>query len=227
MSIYFVKGERNRSDSYVVKTKGFNVSYSVSSYGEYAKILAELSDNTLERYNNIYIEHNHYMIMKVRYKDNFIDFKIDKDCYDLIKDYRWKVLNSPTPYLVTRLKNGKHLILHRFLLGVTDSNILVDHKNRNTTDMILKNLRIVDRTTNNRNRSLPKTNKCGVMGVYRTKKNWECAYIDEITGKKKTKTFSINKYGEEKAFELAKQTRIRNTKHYNRITLLKIKRKCL
>lgn len=55
--------------------------------------------------------------------------------------------NSRTDYVV----HDKYGKLHRYLLGVTDSKILVDHIDRNGLNCQRKNLRLVDCSTNKRN----------------------------------------------------------------------------
>jgi hypothetical protein len=49
-------------------------------------------------------------------------------------------------------KNSKTILLHRFIMGITDSNSIVDHINHNTLDCRKTNLRITDRKGNNQNR---------------------------------------------------------------------------
>lgn len=63
--------------------------------------------------------------------------------------------NSRTDYVV----HDKYGKLHRYLLGVTDSKILVDHIDRNGLNCQRKNLRLVDCSTNKRNSNQYKNNK--------------------------------------------------------------------
>ena len=61
------------------------------------------------------------------------------------------------------------LLLHRWLIGVHDSRIIVDHVNRDRLDCRRANLRIVTHTQNSANHSLFQTNKTGYTGVYYSK----------------------------------------------------------
>lgn len=54
-------------------------------------------------------------------------------------------------YPCTSIK-GKIVQLHRWLLGVTDPGILVDHEDRNRLNCQRSNISIVDQITNNMNR---------------------------------------------------------------------------
>ena len=58
------------------------------------------------------------------------------------------------------------LLMHRWLMGVTDSRIIVDHANRDRLDCRRANLRIVTPTQNSANHGLFQTNKTGYTGVY-------------------------------------------------------------
>ena len=59
-------------------------------------------------------------------------------------------------------------MLHRFIMGLgrtEEDNRIVDHINRNKLDNRKCNLRISDKTGNNRNVGLQKNNKSGITGV--------------------------------------------------------------
>ena len=59
--------------------------------------------------------------------------------------------------------------MHRFILDLTDSNIIVDHKNRNPLDNRRKNLRQCSPKENSRNLTASKRNTSGYLGVGITK----------------------------------------------------------
>ena len=61
------------------------------------------------------------------------------------------------------------LLLHRWLMGVNDPRIIVDHANRDRLDCRRINLRIATPTQNSANHSLFQTNKTGYTGVYYSK----------------------------------------------------------
>jgi hypothetical protein len=56
-----------------------------------------------------------------------------------------------------------------------DSNLVIDHKNGDHYDNTIKNLRLVTSTENNRNKSIPKDNKSGHVGIgwRKDKKVWQ------------------------------------------------------
>ena len=109
--------------------------------------------------------------------------------------------------------NRKQFSVHRIVwvmhYGSIDPSDEIDHIDGNPSNNKIYNLRLVDRTTNNRNKRKHSNNTTGVTGVqfkYKRKKPYyECSFYD---GKqRKFKIFSINKYGHDKAFELACQWR--------------------
>lgn len=63
--------------------------------------------------------------------------------------------------------DGKHILMHRFILGVTDSEIQVDHENRKRLDNQKHNLRIATASQNQANRK-PKNKYKGVYWYKRT-----------------------------------------------------------
>lgn len=85
----------------------------------------------------------------------------------------------------------------------------VDHIYHNGFNNCVDNLRWVDMVTNNRNSPMHRNNTSGVTGVNfnRSKNSWRARWCDLETGKRRCKTFSINKYGEEEAFRLACECR--------------------
>ncbi|WP_373894447.1 hypothetical protein [Virgibacillus sp. CBA3643] len=85
---------------------------------------------------------------------------IDLDDIDLLHNHYWGV--NSQGYLHSRI-NGKLVRMHRHIFDYPDETI--DHINRNPLDNRKENLRITDYTGNNRNSSISKANKSGVVGV--------------------------------------------------------------
>ena len=80
---------------------------------------------------------------------------------------------------------------------------MIDHINRNPLDNRKENLRIVNNSINQRNKNVQSNNTSGISGVrFNEKLNVWTARIATDQGRK-SKSFSINKYGKEKALELA------------------------
>lgn len=95
---------------------------------------------------------------------------------------------------------------------------LIDHKNGRSWDNEISNLRVVDRSGNQRNRGLGKNNKTGVVGVvlrddtvnYHFRAKWH-----GLDGKRHEKAFNIRKYGYEEAFRLACEYRAKMIEELN------------
>jgi hypothetical protein len=95
------------------------------------------------------------------------NFKISKESYDIVKDYRWfSKLCKPTGkyYAYAHFTGNKKILLHRHILGV-DGPELVDHHNRDTTDNTLSNLRVASRLQNNVNSKKRKNCRSIYKGV--------------------------------------------------------------
>ena len=108
---------------------------------------------------------------------------------------------------------GKTYMCHRvvFSLHHTLGNHLdIDHIDGNRGNNNILNLRAVTPTLNQRNKKMHKSNTSGVIGVSLhsqkrrgvVKMNW-CAQWNTVAGKLVNKYFSIAKYGERVAFEMA------------------------
>ena len=97
-------------------------------------------------------------------------FLVDIDDYEEFVDgYKFCLSNGYVVYSGT--KDG--LIrkrLHRIIMGDPED-LVIDHINRDPLDNRRDNLRIVTRQENLMNLSIKKTNKSGVAGVHRDKKN--------------------------------------------------------
>ena len=113
-------------------------------------------------------------------------FWFDLEDYDKIKNYCWSY--NSNGYLCTCVK-GKHISLHRLIMNVQDSKILVDHiihdkKPNHQYDNRKQNLRLVSPQQNAMNSFCPKNNTSGYKGVYYDKKHQ--AWVAQITINRKT-----------------------------------------
>lgn len=111
-------------------------------------------------------------------------FVIDKYLYNTVNRYAWHI--DGNRYVITKLKSGRIIKLHRLLLGVVDDHTIeVDHINRDTLDNRLCNLRLANRSLNCYNRDVAAYNGSGKVGVYKmTGYDKWCAQIN-VNGKRK------------------------------------------
>jgi len=101
------------------------------------------------------------------YLNNGDEALVDVLDYALIKDSSWT--KGSNGYVVCT-KNRINYLMHRVILGVTDSKIEVDHINHNIMDNRRSNLRLSEHRHNLRNRSLGSNNTTGFPGVYLDKR---------------------------------------------------------
>lgn len=81
---------------------------------------------------------------------------IDECDYELVSSKTWHVVLDSGNYYARTNVNRVSVPLHRFILGVTNPCILVDHRNHKTLDCRRKNLRLCDHSQNSQNRSKTK-----------------------------------------------------------------------
>lgn len=107
----------------------------------------------------------------IGYTDKGEEFWFDLEDYDKIKDYCWYYCQG---YLRSNIyddinKKQSHIVLHRLVMGFPDGKE-VDHivhpdKYGNKFDNRKSNLRIVNKSENQMNKSMQQNNKSGVVGV--------------------------------------------------------------
>jgi hypothetical protein len=106
---------------------------------------------------------------------------VDDDILNDLLKYNWYCLKQRHKYYPVAYISGKTVLLHRYLLKITDSNIHIDHKNNNTLDARLQNLRIATRSQNLFNQI--RINRYLYKGVYPTRSK---KFDAKITQNKKT-----------------------------------------
>lgn len=89
-------------------------------------------------------------------------FLADSEDVELLSKYSW--CKSKKGYAVANIK-GKVTKMHRFIMGVSNPEVIVDHKNRDRHDNRKSNLRICTTTENARNRSVSKHCSSGFIGI--------------------------------------------------------------
>ena len=127
-------------------------------------ILAEKTRDRSKKYNTYDLTGEY----GIGYTTKGEPFWFDLEDYDKIKDYCWHY--DERGYVRTSI-NRKHVRLHRYLMGVDDKNIFVDHRkhpprDEHKVDNRKSNLRIVTPKENVSNSSLAKNNTSGATGVF-------------------------------------------------------------
>lgn len=90
-------------------------------------------------------------------------FYFDLEDYDIVKQYKWHI--NTNGYVATQ-SDGKYIQLHRLLMKVDDSSIMIDHINHMRHDCRRSNLRLATSSQNMQNRKIFSNNTSGVTGVY-------------------------------------------------------------
>lgn len=89
-------------------------------------------------------------------------FLADVEDKEKLEKYSWCL--SKTGYAVANI-NHKVTKMHRYILGVKDQKVVVDHKNRDTCDNRKDNLRICTCADNARNKTVSRNCKSGYIGI--------------------------------------------------------------
>jgi hypothetical protein len=99
----------------------------------------------------------------------------DDEDYNLINNYKWYINFVRGKFYVISVKRKNNVVsqykIHRVILGVTNSNIKIDHINNDGLDNRKINLRIATVAENSRNVGANKTSTTGYKGVYLYKNN--------------------------------------------------------
>lgn len=124
------------------------------------------------------------------------------------EDVRGMVMLNGESYLSSRIVWELHN-------GDIPDGFLVDHRDGKLLNNAIGNLRLTLHQGNMQNMKMPITNTSGVTGVsYHSKcRAWLATWRED--GRQRKKQFSINKYGERRAFELACEYREQMIKELN------------
>lgn len=211
---YVGKGRRDRaysklgrSNAWKEKAKeGFDVEIYKSDLKELDSILLE--KELIEKFKSTVVNKlDNSLVLEIDY--NQVSAKLEYDCSSP-SFLKWKLsgknagcLNKNTGYFVVRLNDvlyQAHRIVWILHNKTIDSKLVIDHLDNNRVNNSIENLRLVTKTANSYNQK--KEHSCGV--VWQNNKNGLLASaIWKINGIKKSKSFSVNKYGKEEAFKLA------------------------
>lgn len=210
----------NKEQRWRAKYNGESASFSLVTYGKYAKSLAEHFELTGERLGNWYEERDDYYVMYVYKKseDKYYEVLLDKNNYstctlDDIKAVHWNVKpDGLTYYASGKLPGNTFVFLHRYILKPKNTEDYVDHKNGNGLDNRSSNIHITTQQVNNKNKAnMAKNNivgKCGI-NTYKDKKGntvWRAQYQDK-NKKKTSRNFNTKDFSEDVAKQLAIEAR--------------------
>ncbi len=135
---------------------------------------------------NEFIEENDYVRVFDANKNSFI---VDKECVELLKERYWAI--NKRNEVVSKSNVIGNIKLHRFLMNIENSKLVVDHINGDKKDNRLCNLRVVTTMQNSWNINPNSNNSSGRRGVYwnKSSKKWEvdikCNGIKHRLGKYK------------------------------------------
>ena len=134
----------------------------LKKYGE----LIDNSPQSLSNKNNIYIYADHAEIELQNKNHEIVGYAlIDLDDVEKCSFHKWYL--DSVGYARTTINNSK-VRLHKFITN-TNSEIIIDHRNRNKLDCRKSNLRIANTLINSLNRDAQANNQCGEKGVFQNK----------------------------------------------------------
>lgn len=178
---------------YSANFNGKQYTYSISKYGPLAEEIANESFKKKKKIYNLIEKHENYAVMKIYHvpTDNIYNVYIDLEDIDKVENFKWHInipQNARTLY-VAHDKLGK---LHRHLLDITDSNILIDHIDRNGLNNRKYNLRTVNNSINKKNMDVRSDNKFGCNGICLEGNSYRVSWQEN--GRQRSKKFNVNKY---------------------------------
>lgn len=91
------------------------------------------------------------IIMEILLPNGFITI-IDDEDFDAVKNYNWRLKKNHDIYYAYAQIEKKRVLMHRFLMNVNDTEILIDHIDNNGLNNRKKNLRLCNQTQNKANR---------------------------------------------------------------------------
>jgi len=146
--------------------------------------------------NRYYNFNNEFFVVELK-QDKYGIFSNDQKTRDLLSNYTWYLTNGG--YVYNRRIGGFHKNYIEY-----DDNLVADHINRIRCDNRLTNLRIATPQQNSRNRTIDPRNTSGKNGVsfYIRKQSWY-ATIWNNNYQQIKKSFSINRYGNAEAKQMA------------------------
>lgn len=142
-----------------------------------------------KRKGNEYILYDDYAeIVIVSPKYGTYKTLIDLEDIEKCKKYTWKMGRDKSRIRVettiTTNKKTSILRLHRYIIGVSNPNQIIDHITGDTLDNRKKNLRTTDKKGNGMNKGLNSNNKSGIKGVHWSDDRGKWVASIKVCGKK-------------------------------------------
>lgn len=122
--------------------------------------------------------------------------KVDDVDWQHVGLFTWHAHKSRNKFYAITTINYKSVLLHRFIMGVTDPNIQVDHADSDPLNNQRNNLRICNNSQNQMNRE-SKKESIGARGTIFDKGRWRAAI--SVNGKR----IYIGAFGTQKEAALA------------------------
>jgi len=123
---------------------------------------------------NQIIEHDNYaeMVLYNKNSEEIARALIDIEDVEKVRNMKWRKTGG---HVSSDIKGRSQILLHRFIMGVDDVAVDVDHIDRNILNNRKINLRICSHQENTFNSSLSKNNTSGFIGISwsKSKNKWE------------------------------------------------------
>lgn len=115
---------------------------------------------------------------------------VDAADYEWLMQWKWYAIQSGNTWYARRaicLPDGRHSTvgMHRLVMGIGDSLVDVDHKDRDGLNNTRGNLRRATNSQNQYNKGVRSDSKTGVKGVYRHKRSGRWVAYIRVDGKSK------------------------------------------
>ena len=132
---------------------------------------------TLTLNRNVYVEAKDCYEVIIAYKNTSVTAYIDKDDYEKVKQYNWRINQKKNKYYIVtgQSKNKTLLYLHNLIMNnyIHKDNYEVDHIDGNSLNNRKENLRIVSRLENIQNTSVRIDNQIGIRGVSKSRNKYK------------------------------------------------------
>jgi hypothetical protein len=173
----------------------------------YRQTVSDSHGLTKNKYRYVEDEKGRWLEVKLQ---GDLTFKCDVEHLPFVEERVWtgnKSKGKFTYYVKSRESKRRgqdHCLFHSRVYPDLEQ---VDHINREGLDNRSVNIRDGSGRINPNNKRIQKNNKSGIKGVYQNGNSW-CAQWVGVDGKRKRKSFSMSKYGEN-AFRMACECRER------------------